>query len=200
MYIISKKLYFSEYGQFIYIENSKNISIKGWDNNGKNIKAIIIPDKINGKPIVSVGKQVFKNSNLTEIEIPDNVIKIGDKAFYGSELLEKVKLSSNLTKINTALFWFCNIRTIIIPNTIKEIKSGAFFSNPLIEIFIGNNVKLDKDSFDPCQNNKNNETDFYSIYNKNNRKEGRYIKTETVIKDEFDEKVGHIHYIWKYQN
>ena len=200
MCIISKKSYFSEYGQFIYIENSKNISIEGWNDNGKIIKTMIIPDKINGKPVVSIGKQVFKDSNFTDVEIPDSVIKIGDKAFYGSELLEKVKLSSNLTRINKELFWFCNIFSIVIPNKIKKIKSGAFFSNPLSEIFIGDNVLLDKNSIDYNQNKKNSETDFYSIYNRNNRKGGRYIRTEKVIKDEFDEKVGWIHSIWKYQN
>jgi len=204
MCIISEKSYFSEYGQFIYIEKNKNISIKRWNDNNKNIKTVIIPNKINGKPVVSIGKQAFMNSYLTEIEIPDSVVKIGNKAFYGSELLVKIKLSSNLTRINKELFWFCNIYSIIIPDKIKKIKSGAFFMNPLSEIIIGNNVKLDKDLFSYSINKKYNakfyETDFYSIYNKNNRKGGRYIRTETKIEDEFDEKIRWIHYIWKYQN
>jgi hypothetical protein len=160
MCIITEKSYFSEYGQFIYIENINNISIKGWNDNGKHIKTMIIPDKINGKPVVSIGSKAFMYSYLTEIEIPDSVIKIGDKAFYGSELLGKVKLSSNLTKINKELFWLCRINSIVIPDKVKIIKSGVFYSNGLNEIFIGNNVILNKSSVDYYQNGKYDQNEF----------------------------------------
>jgi hypothetical protein len=203
MCFILERSYYSEYGQFVYIENNKNISITGWKHNEKHIKTMVIPDNINGKPVVSIGKKAFLDSYFTEIEIPDSVIKIGEKAFYGNELLEKVKLSSNLTKLNKELFCFCNLNSIIIPNKIKVIKSSVFSSNPLCEIFIGNKVILKKDSVDYCNDKryKNlNETNFYSVYYKNNKKGGRYIKTENKIKDKFDEKLWHIQYIWKYQN
>jgi hypothetical protein len=218
MCFISEKSYFSEYGQFIYIENNKSISIKRWNNNGKYIKTMVIPDKINGKPVVSIGKKAFENSYFSELEIPDSVIKIGDEAFSGSELLEKVKLSSNLTKINKELFCSCRINSIVIPDKIKVIKSGALASNPLSEIFIGNNVILKKDLMGGYYRDKSynhdkkkkkyyrelqvkfNEANFYSMYNRNNRKGGRYIRTETRIKDQFREKVWWVQYIWKYQN
>jgi hypothetical protein len=217
MCFISEKSYFSEYGQFIYIENIKNISIKRWKNNEKHIKKMVIPDKINGKPVVSIGKKAFENSYFGELEIPDSVIKVGDEVFAGSELLEKVKLSSNLTKLNKELFCCCNIYSIVIPNKIKVIKFGALAGNPLSEIFIGNNVVLNRGLMgyyrDKSYNHdkekkkyyrelrvKFDATDFYAIYKNNNRKGGRYIRTETRIKDQFFEKVWRIQYIWKYQN
>jgi hypothetical protein len=175
---------------------------------------MVIPDKINGKPVVSIGKKAFMDSYFHELEIPDSVIKIGDKAFYGCELLEKVKLSSNLTKLNKELFWFCRINSIVIPDKIKVIESGVFDSNDLSEIFIGDNVILkrgyyrDKSYYRDKKKRKyyrelrvkSARTSFYSIYNNNNKKGGRYIRTETETKDEFDEKLWHMQYIWKYQN
>jgi hypothetical protein len=176
---------------------------------------MVIPDKINGKPVVSIGKKAFMDSYFHELEIPDSVIKIGDKAFYGCELLEKVKLSSNLTKLNKQLFWFCRIISIIIPDKIKVIKLGVFGDNPLSEIFIGDNVIIEEGGYyrDKSFNHdkkkkkyyrelhvKLNEANFSSIYNRNNRKGGRYIRTETRIKDQFREKVWWVQDIWKYQN
>jgi len=192
MSFITKKSYITEYGHFIYTENRKNINIKGWDDNGKYVKTMIIPKKIYGKPVVSIDKEVFMNYNLTEVEIPDTVIEIGDRAFYGCELLHYVKLSSNLTKINKELFVDCTIYEIVIPNKVKIIESGVFFGNPLYEIIIGDNVEIDKDPIHYIDNNVYDDTNFCFVYNKNNRKGGKYHC--------YNEKTRLPNYIWKYQN
>ena len=48
-------------------------------------KEIIIPDKINGKPVTEIGDKAFANrEDLISVKIPDSVIKIADNAFEGS--------------------------------------------------------------------------------------------------------------------
>lgn len=67
-----------------YTNNNNNgitITGKGEEEN----KEIIIPDKINGKPVTEIGDKAFANrEDLISVKIPDSVTKIADNAFEGS--------------------------------------------------------------------------------------------------------------------
>ena len=47
---------------------------------------VVIPDKIDGKPVIEIGPGAFKDrDDLISVDIPDTVTKIADDAFDGSE-------------------------------------------------------------------------------------------------------------------
>ena len=81
-------------------------------------------------------------SSLTSITIPNNVIEIGDEAFYGCEALESITISNSVTKIGNKAFKGCHLLTSIeIPNSVTEIGYSAFEEcHSLTSIEIPNNV------------------------------------------------------------
>ncbi|MCL2663824.1 MAG: leucine-rich repeat domain-containing protein [Oscillospiraceae bacterium] len=75
----------------------------------------------------SIGKKAFYWSHLKNINIPDSVTDIEDKAFSCCEKLETVRLSKNLTKIQSETFEQCSsLSELVIPDGVQSIESLAF--------------------------------------------------------------------------
>ncbi|MGN1433922.1 MAG: leucine-rich repeat protein [Ruminococcus sp.] len=75
------------------IENNVGI-IKGYLGPDTNI---IIPDKIEGSKVTTIGKDAFADNDVIEsIEIPDSVITLEDAAIHDCENLSKITMSDNL--------------------------------------------------------------------------------------------------------
>ncbi len=65
-------------------------------------------------------------TDLTRIQIPESVAKIGYAAFYGSGL-EQVILPEKLQEIDDWAFaWLTNTREITIPDSVESIGMNAF--------------------------------------------------------------------------
>jgi hypothetical protein len=63
------------------------------------------------------------------------------------------------------------LTSVIIPNGIIQIESGAFLDNEIIQITIGSNVMLQEDSFD---------SGFADFYLKYGRRAGSYIQNDDI--------------------
>ncbi|MCQ2533559.1 MAG: DUF4214 domain-containing protein [Clostridia bacterium] len=73
-------------------------------------KALVIPEKIDGKKVTAIGVQ----------------------AFYGDDLIESVKIPEGVTVIDRWAFDECpNLKTVIIPSTVKTIGTKAFMSDKI---------------------------------------------------------------------
>ncbi len=89
---------------------------------------IVIPSTYRGKPVVSIGKDAFLGSDLTEISIPDSVTSIGYGAFYGCLGLESITIGNGVKKIDDLAFGNCeNLTSITIPDSVIAISEGAFY-------------------------------------------------------------------------
>jgi hypothetical protein len=62
---------------------------------------VVIPEKIDGVIVTSIGNSVFKDKNLTSVSIPDNVKNIGPHAFTGNRL-EKVIIGNEVDMMTSA--------------------------------------------------------------------------------------------------
>lgn len=125
------------------------------------ITDVVIPDKINGKPVLDLGLRSFSNRGITSIsmpeglteidygvfdsnllktlEIPDNVTKIGQYAF-GDNPLESVKLSKNLVTIEARAFKNTLLKSIEFPPSVKGIGEESFSGNQFTNLVIPKTV------------------------------------------------------------
>jgi hypothetical protein len=110
---------------FVYIENPTGegliISYKGND------KKVVIPDKINGRPVSVIGINAFKLSNIESVIIPDTVTKINDSAFFNCSELTEIIFGKNIKEIGTSAFAKCTaLKEIKLPANLETLKLESF--------------------------------------------------------------------------
>lgn len=109
-----------------YNLNSENKYVVKGIGNCKD-KYILIPKKHKEIDVVSIDNNAFENSDLYYIEIPENIIDIGESAFKNSIYLKKIKLPDSVTVLEKSIFENCaSLKNIKINETLTEIKDYAF--------------------------------------------------------------------------
>lgn len=85
---------------------------------------------------------LIKRKGITSVIIED-ILSIGDKAFYDCDTLESVTISESVKSIGYGAFWGCiGLKSIIIPNSVTSIGNSAFSGcYGLKSIIIGDSVK-----------------------------------------------------------
>ena len=110
---------------------------------------VSLPDSLMG-----MGYVTFSGcTSLTQIEIPKNVRSIGAHDFNGSGLTSVV-IPDNITSIESGAFYFCeNLTTVDIAEGLEYIEYNVFQnSKNLTEINIPSTVKrIGRYSFDECE-------------------------------------------------
>ena len=114
----------------------KTITITGY--NGPRGK-VSIPAAINGKRVIAIGVEAFRNEGLTDIIIPDSVTEIGDSAFRRNKLTS-ITIPNSVTEIGSSAFCNNQLTSITIPNGVTKIGDNAFSGNQLTSITISNSV------------------------------------------------------------
>jgi len=99
-------LYSQTVNDFEYEENNGKITITKYFGTTNDVT---IPERINRLPVVAIGNNVFINSNINTITLPNTITHIGNNAFSDNQL-----------------------RSINLPNSITNIGDGAFYRNQLI--------------------------------------------------------------------
>lgn len=146
------KVYQNNYCSFLY---SYQVSHHGMVidrilNIGKGIK---IPEEIDDKPVVAIGKKAFAHRNdVKKIQIPDSVKYIGRQAFYNCTQLKNVILPSMLKEMGNEAFAMSGIESIHIPGTLAMINERMFsFCNRLSKVQIDSGVMAIGDyAFSEC--------------------------------------------------
>jgi hypothetical protein len=143
-----------------YIEENGTITIVGYTGPGGNIA---IPEKINGKPVTTIGGTsggdyifwiAFSDcTSITKVTIPNSVTKIGEAAFQNCTSLTSVTIPNSVTKIGYWAFYGCTSLTgITIPNSVTSIENNTFmYCTSLTSITIPNSVtKIGQGAFSEC--------------------------------------------------
>ena len=68
---------------------------------------VVIPSKINGIPVETIGHFAFQNSAVTSVTIPDSVTVIQSCAFYNCGNLETIRIPVSVTFIGDLAFAGC---------------------------------------------------------------------------------------------
>ena len=89
---------------------------------------VIIPKKIAGKTVTSIGDNAFNACfGVENIKIPQGVKRIGIYAFRYCTNLKTINLPSSITYISDGAFCKCySLESIKIPNGITSIEMGTF--------------------------------------------------------------------------
>lgn len=154
---------------FLWKDNYSEITITGYVGSSNNI---VIPDKINGKPVTLVASGAMANfSGLKSVKIPSSVKQI-DGAFKNCKALEKIELADGVESINGAFEGCVALEKVTIPKTVKtavsafsgcaklsevEIKDGvenissAFKSSAIEEIELPKSIKTADSAFANCE-------------------------------------------------
>jgi len=89
-------------------------------------KIVRIPRRIGGAEVTAIGDSAFEsNKIITELYLPSNVKKIGDKAFYFAENLTVLHLGEAET-VNDDAFNMTRLKTITLSPNLKTIGERAF--------------------------------------------------------------------------
>lgn len=128
------------YGDFTYEEAKDGITITKYKGDKKKV---VIPDKINGTEVISIGNKAFwECTSLTGVTIPEGVTSIGDRAFEHCASLTSVTIPEGVTSIGNDAFSLCgNLTSISLPKSLTSIGSYGFSGTDLTSITIPENVR-----------------------------------------------------------
>lgn len=122
--------------------------------NDKYAESYTIPATYNGKAVISIGSDAFKNCTaLKTVVIPTGVTSIGARAFKGCTSLETINIPTNATYIGSEAFSGCTALTNInIPSHVNSIGSEAFSGCTALEtIVLPNNLaEINSETFQNC--------------------------------------------------
>ena len=102
---------------------------------------IVIPDKIGGVTITSIGDGAFANKGITSVKISNSVTTIKDSAFILNQITS-LDLGNHVVTIGKSAFQASKLKTVTIPNSVQTIDGAAFLSNEIETLSLGNNVKF----------------------------------------------------------
>ena len=115
----------------------------------QNLTSYVIPNNV-----TRIGDRAFSFcSSLAEVVIPNSVTRIGDSAFEGCSSLAEVIIPDSITGIGDRAFSFCSsLAEVIIPNSVTNIGKGAFqLCSSLAEVVIPNSVtRIGDYAFSSC--------------------------------------------------
>mgnify|MGYP002678527322 CR=1 FL=1 len=86
---------------------------------------IVVPDVVNGIVPRQIGPQVFSNSNIETITLPDTIVTIGDDAFSNTNL--KSVTANGIENLDKRCFYGCSKLADIDLSKVRYIGSEALF-------------------------------------------------------------------------
>ena len=113
---------------------------------------VVIPSKINGVTVETIGNTAFQNSAVTSVTIPDSVTAIYSGAFANCSQLTNISIPNSVTFIGFSTFEHCtSLKSITLPSSLNSISEALFFGCsqlttihiPVSVTSIGNNAFAD---------------------------------------------------------
>ena len=82
----------------------------------------VIPSKINGVTVETIGHGAFERSAVTSVTIPDSVTAILDRAFANCFQLTNISIPNSVTSIGFSAFEHCtSLKSITLPSSLNSI-------------------------------------------------------------------------------
>ena len=135
---------------FKHTENNGEVIITGLQE-GLATTSIVIPETIDGMPVIEIGPKAFQSTSITNIKIGENIKGIGEKAFYMCKKLKSVTWNCKCDVIPTNCFLGCSDLMQFDFLGIKKVDRAAFSESGLKEVCLPKNIKvLEEGTFSGC--------------------------------------------------
>ena len=91
--------------------------------------AVVIPSTLGGYPVTGIGEYAFEScTDMTDVEIPESVVRIRAEAFGGCHGLADVEIPKNVMHIDVMAFGFCYRFTVDPANAAYSSRNGLLLS------------------------------------------------------------------------
>mgnify|MGYP004467527831 FL=1 len=123
-----------DFNDFLIVGDGILLAYKG------NASTIDIPDTVK-----KIGPAVFMNhSEIKQINIPDTVTEVGEDAFYQCTGLTTITGMNGVEKIEDQAFYGCPLKTVRIPDSVKNIGVSAYGGTGQTDsiIFLGTQIPV----------------------------------------------------------
>ena len=135
---------------FKYKIISKEIAITGLQK-GVATTSIVIPETIDGMPVVEIGPEAFSFTSIMDIKIGKNIREIREKAFYMCKKLRSVTWNQKCDVVPAFCFSECSNLTKFDFSNVKKIGLYVFYKSGLQEVYLQEKIEiLDKGTFSGC--------------------------------------------------
>ncbi len=90
-----------------------------------------IPSKLDGKNVIEIGDNAFKEGLMTYVDIPDTIVSIGFGAFYNCDSLEEITIPDSVKEIRSSRYYETfgdcgNLKKVVIGKSVKNIGESTF--------------------------------------------------------------------------
>lgn len=122
--------------------------------NGFETDRVIIPNEIDGQPVISIGEKAFMNTTISEVILPKSIRAILKNAFKGCKNLKHIDLPETLEYLGDSCFQSTGITEFSCPNSLRIIPMNCFWQcAELKRVGLGNQIeKLELGAFQDCSN------------------------------------------------
>ena len=100
------------------------------------LKSVTLPDSV-----IFIGKRAFYGCPITSITLPQGLTEIGSEAFCGTQLTEIV-IPSGVKYIADSTFYQCPLTKVTLPEGLLEIGDYAFYCSRFSEIELPSTLTL----------------------------------------------------------
>lgn len=124
-----------EEGDFGYYKlNDKEVKITEYKGKAKNVQ---IPATVSGAKVTVIESNLFQNSDIETVVIPEGVTEIQKYAFASCQNLKEVVIPEGVKTIGANAFWNCkNLAKVSLPKSLKKIDWNAFAATGLTKVAI----------------------------------------------------------------
>ena len=113
--------------------------------------SIVIPETIDGMPVVAIGARAFRLTSIVDIRIGKNIRRIENEAFSHCGELISVKWNCKCNAIPDFCFYGCTSLKSFDFSGIEKIGQCAFGKSGLQEVFLPENIKnIEWGTFKEC--------------------------------------------------
>ena len=124
--------------ELIYVTNEENFTYKHVDGGlevtglssigyRRKLTDLVIPSSFEGYPVISIGERAFEFGLLKTLEVPEGIVEIKSKAFFGQSNFRQINLPNSLRIIGDHVFLLSNLfpGRFFFPDGIEEIGEDA---------------------------------------------------------------------------
>lgn len=166
------------HGDLSYVETFEGIEIQSYNRNSTE-ETLVMPDYIDGRPVVQIGRKAFKNAKFKKILLPQKLIRINSSAFQECKYLEYIEFPERLQVIDDMAFMGCrNLKAVQLSDSLSSLGKQSFSNTGLEQVELPKNLKeVQNSTFSGCHNLK------IVVLKENLKRIGDYAFFDTAIKN-----------------